>query len=97
MPLQLAGQHHWTSTVLEEEPQAPGYGTQNCGIATTDSKVIDPASSPMTGWCASMPRLATSLGRHRIRRASFLSRKYPSTDTHNDTETEADTVSDTCN
>jgi hypothetical protein len=33
VPIQPAGQLHWASTVLEE-PQAPGYGTQNCGMAT---------------------------------------------------------------
>ena len=33
MHLLPAGQLHWSDSVLEE-PQAPGYGTQNCGITT---------------------------------------------------------------
>jgi hypothetical protein len=34
VPLQPTGQRNWESTILEEEPQAPGYGTQNCGMTT---------------------------------------------------------------
>jgi hypothetical protein len=51
VPLQPTGQRNWESTILEEEPQAPGYGTQTCGMAT--NSVSDYL------WCAAIPRGAT--------------------------------------
>jgi hypothetical protein len=57
MPVQPAGQLHWASTVLEEEPQAPGHGTQNCGMAT--NSVNDYL------WCAATSSRATILGSFR--------------------------------
>jgi hypothetical protein len=56
VPIQPAGQLHGTGAVLEEEeePQAPGYGTQNCGMAT--NSVNDYL------WCAATSSRATILG-----------------------------------
>jgi hypothetical protein len=55
VPLLPVGQRHWGSTVLEEEeeeePQAPRYGTQTCGMMT--NSVNDYL------WCAAIPQGAT--------------------------------------
>ena len=62
VPIQPAGQLHGAGAVLEEEeeeePQAPGYGTQNCGMAT--NSVNDYL------WCAAIPQEATTWGSFRM-------------------------------
>jgi hypothetical protein len=67
VPIQPAGQLHGASTVLEEEPQAPGYGTQNCGMAT--NSVNDYL------WCAATSSRATILGSFRM--AKVLQQQQP--------------------
>jgi hypothetical protein len=57
VPIQPAGQLHWASTVLEEEPQAPGYVIHKLAVWR-------PTVS-MTIWCAATSSLATILGSFR--------------------------------
>ena len=58
MPLQPAGQHRWASTVLEEEPQAPGYVVHKLAVwRPTVSMTISGVRrySPGGNWVGQFP------------------------------------------